>query len=288
MGRDHSMVKPASVAVSRATWVTKLKASFNPGASESFRVLPFQAPLPTGLSRLSRTFLLTMLAFPLPGGETIPLFPPAPRDLPLYPLDEELHQFVCDVRAKKHPYHIFRPFRLIDDFLLRLRGMAVRITSCTDLDLYFVAMYRLLSDKPDNDRIPPKNLRKFWKDYSLTSRQMAFDNACEDLRLSEVQQRTAYAKYNATLMSSEKDPYVAIGFQYKADIETLNDSLTSVLRCAEACNRAAKECKSRCHQLRKTTQLSSSEFRQNSRGLSRSINMEKPVTEHLDILTPLT
>ena len=135
------------------------------------------------------------MSSPLADAATLNPIAAVPNDLPSPPLDHDLDLFVRRILDPEYHYSVSCITELVEDFLLRVRRLPKRIISCVELDIYFRAIYRFLSEKPEDERVDATFLRTFWEDYSLSSRQMAFDNVCEDLRLAEDEHRRAHEDY---------------------------------------------------------------------------------------------
>lgn len=178
------------------------------------------------------------------------LNPAARRDLPSPPLDDDLEEFVNTIRSPQYQYNIYRAIHIVDEFLLRLRGISTRIVDCIDLDCYFRAVYRYLLEKPENERVCDRIFRSFWEDYSLTSRQMALDHICEDLRRAEDEHRLAHDKYRTALLSCGHRGFTTQDDEYQETFDALEETLQTVRECVRRCNLAAKQCKSQHYLLR--------------------------------------
>ena len=170
-----------------------------------------------------------------------------PDDLPFPPLHPVLHRFIVEIYSAKYAYHISRVPDIIEDFLLRLRRISTRITCCIELDYYFRSIYRFLLKQPGDQRASIDVLHRYWEDYSSTSSQLAFDNACEDLRLAEEEHQEAHEEYRAALLSLLHREFSTDSDEYRAAVRSLKNTLESVRGCVLACEMAARKCEShRC------------------------------------------
>ncbi|KAI1785009.1 hypothetical protein LXA43DRAFT_1066311 [Ganoderma leucocontextum] len=187
------------------------------------------------------------LALPAPSG--LPSLPAPPglaalpglalHDLSNPPVDVELDRFVRELHSAGYHYDLSRVPDVIDEFLLRFRALHMRFVTCVDLDDYFRATYRFLLGQPEGERASPNVLRKFWEDYSCTSRQQVFDNACEDLRVAEEEHREVYDRYRAILLSCVRGDITAEDDEYKTAIRAHEESLETIQECASCCDLAA-------------------------------------------------
>lgn len=188
-----------------------------------------------------------------------PLFPPNMPTVPgalgdiatesLY----ELRTFVDYIYSDGYHYRQGRASYLINDFLLRLRGMSERIVSCVGADEHFRGVYRYLAENPSGQCIDPIELRNFWEKYSLTSHRIVFDNACEALRLAQQNHQRASEAFRETILLFEGGICVPGEEGYENDRLALNESVRLVQECVVACDLAMQDCKSLPHRVRYTT-----------------------------------
>ncbi|PIL33477.1 hypothetical protein GSI_04100 [Ganoderma sinense ZZ0214-1] len=169
---------------------------------------------------------------------------PATRDLPSPPLDEDLDRFdrfVNEIRSPQCQYHLDRATGIINKFLLLLRSISLPIVHCIDLDDYFRTVFRFLSEKHEDERVSPRTLRKFWEDYSLSSRETAFENACEDLRLAEEEHWRVHEEHKMVLLTLKGRGFTVEDEESKATVHAVDRTVKAIQDCFEDCELAAKK-----------------------------------------------